>query len=50
MEQNHCGHLGFPIDIIMSPPTKGVGGRDIVFGTDPVGVSVGVKLLVRSVT
>ena len=32
------------------PPTKGWGGVHIVFATDPVGVDVGAKLLVRSVT
>ena len=37
-------------DRIMSPPTKGVGGGTLFFGTDPVGVGIGVKLLVRSVT
>ena len=31
------------------PPTEGWGGH-IVFGTDPVGISVSVKLLVCSVT
>ena len=31
------------------PPTEGWGGH-IVFGTDHVGIGVGVKLLVRSVT
>ena len=32
------------------PPMAGGGWGHIVFGTDPVGVSIGVKLLVRSVT